>query len=302
MRIAVCVKEVPDIEGRIVVEKGTVSIRALVPNYIISSLDLLAIEEAIRIKESAGEGHITLVSLGGESVEDILRKGLAMGADEAILLCDPAFDNGDSYTNALALARTIGSLPYDLVLCGQKADDTQAGLVGSYIAGILGIPLVRGVVKIDIDNKVNRLLVQRKLEKGDREVVECSLPALLTVEAGLNNPRNPTIKGVLKARSKEITRYDAKQAGLSAEEVGSVGAKVKMTGLTPPKPKMKGLFVPDSKLSSVEKLRLIMEGGIIQKKSNLLEGEPREIASQLVEFFKQQKIISEQVKPSPNDE
>ena len=292
MNIVVCVKQVPDIEGRVVVEKGRVSIQALVPSYIISSLDLLAIEEAIRINERSRKGQVTLVSLGDSSAEDALRKGLAMGADDAILLCDPAFDNGDSYTTALALARTIGSMPYDLVLCGERADDTQAGLVGSYIAGVLGIPLVRGVVKVDMDTENTKLLLHRKLEKGDREVVECSLPALLTVEAGLNSPRNPTIKGVLKARSKEITKHDTKQVGLSSEEVGLAGSKITMTGLTPPKPKMKGLFVPDSKLSAVDRLRLIMEGGIIEKKSDFLEGDPREVASQLVQFFKQEKIIS----------
>ncbi len=291
MNIVVCVKQVPDIEGRIIVEKGVVSLQELVPSYVISSLDLLAIEESIRIKEGEGRGQVTLVSLGDSSAEDALRKGLAMGADDAILLCDPIFDDGDSYITARTLAKIIGSISYDLVLCGQRADDTQAGQVGTYVAGMLGVPLVRGVVKVDIGSEGSKLAVQRKLEKGDREVVECSLPALLTMEAGLNSPRNPTIKGIMKARSKEIVKYDAKQLGLSPEEPGVAGSKTTVTGLTPPKPRMKGLFVPDSKLSSVEKLRLIMEGGIIQKKSNLLEGNPKEVAAQLVEFFKQQKII-----------
>ncbi len=291
MNIVVCAKQVPDIEGRIIVEKGVVSLQQLVPSYVISSLDLLAIEEAIRIKEREGQGQVTLVSLGDSTAEDALRRGLAMGADDAILLCDPAFENGDSYATALALARTIKSIRYDLVFCGQRADDTQAGQVGTYVARMLGVPLVRGVVEVDTNSGENRLVVQRKLERGDREVVECSIPALLTMEAGLNSPRNPTIKGIMKARSKEIAKHDAKQLSLSAEELGVAGSKTTMTGVTPPKPKMKGLFVPDSKLSSAEKLRLIMEGGIIQKKSNLLEGNPKEVAAQLVDFLKQQKII-----------
>jgi len=292
MNIVVCVKQVPDIEDRVVVEKGKVSIQALVPSYIVSSLDLLAIEEAIRINEKDGEGQVTLVSLGDASAENALRKGLAMGADDAILLCDTAFDNGDSYTTALTLAKLIGSMPYDLILCGQRADDTQAGLVGSYIAGVLGIPLVREVVKVDMDAEHTKLLLHRKLEKGDREVVECSFPALLNVEAGLNSPRNSTIKGVLKAKRREITEYDTKQLGLSSEEVGLTGSKITMTDLTPPKPKMKGLFVPDSKLSAVDRMRSIMEGGMKEKKSDSLEGDPAKVASQLVQFFKQEKIIS----------
>ena len=297
MKIVVCVKQVPDIEGRIVVEKGAISLQELVPSYVVNPLDLLAIEEAMcikemRIKERDGAGQVTLVSLGSSLAEEALRNGIALGADDAIHLCDTAFNNGDSYATALVLARTISSIPYDLVLCGQRADDSQEGQVGAYLARMLNIPLVQGVARVDTNSEAKKLLVQRKLEKGDREVVECSLPVLLTVETGLNIPRHPTVRGVLKARGKNITQYDSKHLGLSPEEAGERGSRIKMVSLTPPKPKMKGLFVPDSKLSSVDKLRLIMEGGITQKKSDFLEGDPREIASQLIEFFKQQKIVS----------
>lgn len=291
MNIVVCVKQVPDIEGRIMVEKGEISIQDLIPSRVINPLDLLAIEEAIRIREKDGLGQVTLVSLGTQLAEEALRRGLAMGADEAVLLCDPAFNDGDSYSTALVLAKTISTIPYDLVLCGQRADDTQAGQVGTYIAQMLGTPLVSRVVKVDMNSGARKLVVQRKLEKGAREVVECSLPALLTVEAGLNTPRHSTIRGVLKARGTEIAVHDSKHLGLSPGEVGEGGSKVKIIQLTPPKPRMKGLFIPDDKLSSADKMRAIMEGGIVQKKSNLLEGDPKEIAPQLIEFFKQQKII-----------
>jgi len=294
MKIIVCVKQVPDIEGRIVVEKGAVSMQGLLPSYVINPLDLLAIEEALRIKETDGQGQVTLVSLGTSSTEEFLRKGIAMGVDEAILLCDAAFDNSDSYATALLLAKTISTIPYDLVLCGQRADDSQAGQVGTYLAVMLGIPLVQSVVNVETNSESKRLRVQRKLEKGNREIVECPIPALLTVEAGLNIPRHATIRGVLKARKQEILRSDSKHLGLSAEEVGLSGSKVRITHISPPKPKMKGLFVPDSNLSSVDKLKAIMGGGLVQKKSDFLEGDPKEIASRLVELLKQQKFISDQ--------
>ena len=134
---------------------------------------------------------------------------------------------------------------------------------------------------------------QRKLARGNREVVECKLPAVLAVETGLNSPRNATIKGVLKARSKQILRQDSRDLGLSPEETGMPGSRTRTTRISPPKPKMKGLFVPDSKLSSADKLRAIMGGGIVQKKSDFVEGEPDDIAGQLLRFFREQKIIQE---------
>jgi len=293
MNVVVCVKQVPDVEGRIVVEKGTISMQGLLPSYVINPLDLLAIEEAMRLKELDGQGQVTLVSLGTTSSEEALRKGIAMGADDAILLCDPAFDSSDSYSTALLLARTVSAIPYDLVLCGQKADDSEAGQVGTYLALMLGIPLVQGVANIEAKLESKKLLMQRKLEKGNRQVVECSLPALLTVEAGLNTPRHSTIRGVLKARKQEIEQRGSKQLGLSAEEVGLSGSKVRITHISPPKPKMKGLFVPDSKLSSVDKLKAIMGGGLVQKKSDFLEGDPEEISSQLIQILKQQKFVTD---------
>jgi electron transfer flavoprotein beta subunit len=293
MDVVVCMKQVPDVEGRIVVEKGTVSMQGLLPSYVINPLDLLAIEEALRIRELAGQGQVTLVSLGNSSTEESLRRGIALGADEAILLCDPAFDNSDSFITALLLAKVISTLPHDLVLCGQRADDSQAGQVGAYLAIMLSLPLVQGAVNIEANLAAGKLQVQRKLEKGNREIVECPLPALLTVEAGLNTPRHATIKGVLKSRKQEIIRYDLERLGLSPEDVGVSGSKVRVTHISPPKPKMKGLFVPDSKLSSVDKLKAIMGGGLVQKKSDFLEGDPKNIAAQLVKILKQQKFVPE---------
>jgi electron transfer flavoprotein beta subunit len=291
MNVVVCVKQVPDVESRVVVEKGEISIQGLIVSDVINPQDLMAIEEALRIKEADGEGQVTLVSLGTPGAEEALRKGIAMGANEAILFCDAAFEGGDSYATAVVLAKAISAIPHDLVFCGQRADDTQSGQVGVYLAKMLGVPVVRGVVKVEENLAERKLKLQRKLEKGDREVVECPIPALLTVETGLNSPRNPTIKGVLRAKNKEITRRDLKQLQMPAEEAGAAGSKIKVTHISPPKPKMKGLFVPDSKMSSFDKMRAIMEGGITQKKSDFLEGDPKDIAAQIIRFLREQKII-----------
>ena len=294
MNVVVCVKQVPDIEGRVVVEKGVISVQSLVSSNVVNPHDLLAVEEAVRIKEETGDGQVTLISLGSSEAEQALRQGLALGADNAMLLDDSAYADGDSYAVAHALARAISPVPHDLVLCGQRADDSQAGQVGAYLARILGLAFVRGVVKLDLDSEPGRLVLQRKLARGDREVVQCSLPAVLAVDTGLNTPRHATIKGVLRARGREITRQSPADLGLSPEETGLAGSRTRATRITPPKPKMKGLFVPDSKLSSADKLRAIMGGGIVQKRSDFLEGDADHIAGQLLRFFRQQKLIQEE--------
>jgi electron transfer flavoprotein beta subunit len=291
VNIIVCVKQVPDIEDHIVVEKGEITYRNQKPREVMNPLDLLAVEEAMRIKEGDENGQVTLISLGTSSSEESLRKGLAMGADEAILLCDSDFDNGDSYTTALVLAKKISAIPHDLVLCGRMSDDTQAGLVGAYLAQMLDLPLIQGVVSVVINYEDKKLMVHRKLERGNREAVACSLPALLTVEAGLNTPRHLTVPGIFRTRKKEIAKYDSKELGLSSDEAGQNGSKARIIHISPPKPKMKGLIIPDSRLSPAERLRLIAGGGLVSRKSNVLEGEPGKVASQLIQFFKQNKIL-----------
>lgn len=291
MNIIVCVKQVPDVDAPIVVEKGEITFRNKMPREVMNPLDLLAVEEAMRIKEGDENGRVTLIGLGTSSSEESLRKGLAMGADEAILLCDSAFDNGDSYTTALALAKKISAIPHELVLCGRRSDDTQAGLVGAYLAHMLNLPLVQGAVSVVLNYEDKKMMVHRKLERGNREVVACSLPALLTVEAGLNTPRHLSVQGIFRTRKKEIAKYDSKELGLSFDEVGQNGSKARIIHISPPKPKMKGLIIPDSRLGPAERLKLIASGGLVSRRSNVLEGEPGKVASQLIQFFKQNKIL-----------
>ncbi|HEY92013.1 MAG TPA: electron transfer flavoprotein subunit beta/FixA family protein [Dehalococcoidia bacterium] len=291
MNIVVCIKQVPDIEGRVIVEKGAISVQGMVSSNVINPPDLVAVEAALQLKEQSGEGSVTLVTLGSPESEEILRAGLAMGADNAILLDDAMFAGGDSYAIAYSLAKAIDTIPHDIILCGQKADDSQSGQVSAYLARMFDFALVRGVVGVELRPEEGVLVLQSKLSKGDREVIECSLPAVLAVDNGCNTPRHATIKGVLKARKQQIDRLNAEDLGLSQQETGISGSKTRAIRISPPKPKMKGLFVPDSNLSHADKLMAIMGGGIVQKKSNFLEGNPENIAGQLLRFLQEQKIV-----------
>lgn len=291
MNIVVCVKQVPDINIPIGLEPETNSIESEGLAYVVNPYDMLAVEEAIRIKERQPERQVILMSMGKPSSQKALRKCLTLGADRAILLCDPAFDGSDGYATAVVLAKAISLLEYDIILCGVRAIDTSAGQVGSIIADILDISLVSGVTKIEAFTDQKKLIAQRKLEGGNREVVETFLPALLTVEAGLNTPRYASLPSVIATQRKEIEQYDIKDLGLPPKEVGSGGSMTQTVSFSIPRPRPKKLFTPDSSLSAADRMRLIISGGITEKKGNLLQGNPAELASDLLQFLRQEKIL-----------
>ena len=290
MNIAVCVKPVPD-----------TSVVALDPNtglindddlvYIVNPYDMVALEEAVRIKERDGTSRVTLISVAPPSAKRLLRRCLAVGADEAMLLWDKSFENSGSYTTGVILAKAIASGQYDLVLCGQKAVDTEAGQVGSVIAERLGIPLVSRVVKIDISPESNKADIESKLEKGNRAWIEVFLPALLTVELDLNEPRYASLPSLIAGLRKDITEYNREALGLSYGEVGSEGTRTSTTALSLPKARPKKIFTPDSHLSAEERLRLVISGGVNQKQSDVLEGDREKIASTVVQFLSEKNFL-----------
>jgi electron transfer flavoprotein beta subunit len=294
MKVVVCVKQVPDTEGPITVDAATSSLRKGWLSDVLNPYDRLAVEEAVLIKERCGGGGVTALCIGLPSATEVLRTCLAMGADRAIVLCDPALDSSNSYATGVVLAKAITALnlSYDLILCGARAVDTNAGLTGPTIAEIMRLPLVTEVVKIKVhDNE--KATVHKKLEAGNRAVIETPLPALLTVESGINTPRYLKLRAILSASRKTIERYDLKALGLLPDEFGLAGSKTKVVSIAPPKPRGKKLFTPDSSISAAERMRLIMSGGIAQKASSgLLEGDPRTVASRFVQFLKEKKLIS----------
>jgi electron transfer flavoprotein beta subunit len=229
--------------------------------------------------------------MGHPSACQALREGLSSGADKAILLSDPAFDGADSHSTAVVLAEAIKNIPYDLILCGVRAIDTNSGQVGSLIASLLDIPMVTAVTDIEVLPGRKALAAQRKLEGGNREVIETSLPALLTIEAGINTPRYASLPALIAAQRKTIEIFNRIDLGLPPEQVGSRGAVIQKLALSIPKPRPKKLFTPDSNLPAAERMRLIMSGGIAARKTDILQGSPQEIAANLLKYLKQEKII-----------
>ena len=231
----VCVKQIADPEappGSFRVDEATKSvIPASGVSQVVSPFDEQAVEAALRIKDAHG-GKITVLSLGKDFVMDVIRKPMAMGADELILLQDPAFESADSRSTAYALAMAIKKVgEYDLIFCGRQAADWDAGQVGSGIAEFLGIPSVTVAKMVDmVDSKVK---VERVVADGS-EVIEVSTPVLITVSNELGEPRYPKLKGIMAAARKEVPTWTAQDIGADTSQLGAAGARAKLLKLFVP--------------------------------------------------------------------
>jgi electron transfer flavoprotein beta subunit len=223
VNIVVLVKQVPDSEAMIQVKADGSGVE-VEDRYTLNFFDSLAVEEALRIKEQVGEGAVTVVTLGTQKSLESLRTGIAMGADEAVLLEDPAFVGGDEYATAKALAAAVRGMEWDVILCGKEAFDDSSGIVGPLVAEFLGVPHITTVVKVDLSPKERTVIVEREIE-GGKEVIQAPLPVLLTAQKGLNEPRVPPVTGVMRAMRTEIKKLDGAAIGLSQDEVGKGGSQ-----------------------------------------------------------------------------
>lgn len=210
MKIAVCVKAVPDTETKIAIAADKVHIETTGVRFIASPYDEFAIEEALRVKEKYG-GEIFVFSLGGAESTDVLRDALARGLDQAVHLKDDLFSNLDPLGTAKVLASAIAGGGFDLILCGQQGVGGDNNQVPAMLAELLDMPQALVLVRLEIEN--GKFKAEREIE-GAHEIIEGTLPAVVSTQKGLNEPRYPSIKGVMAARKKEIVVKDAQALGL----------------------------------------------------------------------------------------
>ena len=223
VNIVVLVKQVPDSEAMVQVKADGSGVE-VEDRYTLNFFDSLAVEEALRIKEQVGEGTVTVITLGTQKSLEALRAGIAMGADEAILLEDPAFVGGDAFATATALAAAVKEMKWDLILCGKEAFDDSSGIVGPLVAEFLGIPHITTVIKVELSREDRTVIIEREIE-GGKEVIRAPLPVLLTAQKGLNEPRVPPVTGVMKAMRTEIKKLDRAAIGLSQDATGKNGSQ-----------------------------------------------------------------------------
>ena len=257
MEILVCVKRVPDTaENEIEVAGDGNDIERDDLVYSVNEWDNYAVEEAIQIVDKVG-GSVTIVSVGDEDAEEVVRREMAMGANDGILLTDDAFEGSDGKGIASLLKAAVGKVSYDLILAGAQADD-GAGQVGGMLAAMLDLPYASIVNKIEVlDDK--KLKVGREIEGGNQEMNEIELPCVLSIQTGINEPRYVGIRGIRKVASVEIPVWGTSDLGIDAGSVGSAGARVKRVDY----------FVPE-----------LGDG------AEILEGTMEEMAEKLIELLK----------------
>ncbi|MCF6092605.1 electron transfer flavoprotein subunit beta/FixA family protein [Microaerobacter geothermalis] len=214
MNILVCLKQTFDTEERIVIQNGQISEEGV--EFIINPYDEYAVEEALKLKEQHG-GEVTVITVGPTRAESALRTALAMGADKAVIVDDESLF-GDEYTIAKVLAAVVKQREYDIILGGNMAVDDGSAQVGPRLAEELGIPHVSTIVKLDVEG--NKARVERDVE-GDTEVIEVHLPVLVTAQQGLNEPRYPSLPGIMKAKKKPLERLGAGDLGLDLSVIKS---------------------------------------------------------------------------------
>ncbi len=257
MEILVCVKRVPDTaENEIEVNSDGTDIDRDDLVYSVNEWDNYAVEEAIQIRDNVG-GNVTVVSVGDEESEEVIRREMAMGADQGVLLSDDAFNDSDGKGIASILKAEIEKGKYDLIMTGAQADD-GAGQVGGMLAAMLDLPYASLVNTIEItDDK--KIKVGREVEGGNIEMNEIELPCVLSIQTGINEPRYVGIRGIRKVASVEIPVHGTSDLGLAPDAVGEAGANVKKVDY----------FIPDTG-----------EG------AEILEGSTEEIVDKLVEYLK----------------
>jgi electron transfer flavoprotein beta subunit len=204
---------VPDTETKIAITADKVHIETSGVRFIVSPYDEFAIEEAIKIKEKQG-GEAIAFSLGGSEAADVLRDALARGVDEAVHLKDDSFIDLDPLSTAKILAAALKDGGFDLILCGQQGVGGDNNQVPAILAELLNLPQATVVVKLEIEG--NKFKAEREIE-GAHEIIEGSLPVVVSAQKGLNEPRYPSIKGVMAARRKEITVRDAQSLSLTQD-------------------------------------------------------------------------------------
>lgn len=227
-------KQVPDTSAAIKVKADGSGVETEGLEFVISPYDEYAIEEALRIKERVAGSEVVVFSLGPDRVTKALRSGLALGADKAIHLCDAAFEGGDAIATARALAAALKKVgPFDLILAGREASDDGMSAVGSAVAEFLGVPQASEVKKLELADDGKTAVCYSEVE-GGTAVVEIALPAVVTAQKGLNEPRYASLKGIMAAKKKELATLTAADLGLDAGSVGKAGSKLEILKLEPP--------------------------------------------------------------------
>ena len=252
MKIVVTVKQVPDPNSTLTLEADNTLSRE--KEVVLDPGDECGVEEGLQLKEAHG-GEVILVSMGPERAKDAIRKGLSMGADRGLLITDPQLAGADALLTARALAAAIKPEAPDLVICGTESYDGSTGMVPPMLAELLGMPQVSFAKKVEVDG--SNVKVHRQTADG-YQVVEAPTPALITVTAGIAEPRYASLKGIMAARSKEIKQIGLGDLGIDKGEPAET-----IEGLTDAETRKAGLVIEDDGTAVDRIIQVLVEAKVV---------------------------------------
>jgi electron transfer flavoprotein beta subunit len=248
MKIVVCVKQVPDTEAEKRLLPDTLTVDRESSNPVLNEMDEFAIEEALKLVEAHG-GEVTVLTMGPGNADTVLRKALSMGADAGIHLSDDALAGSDAVATSYAIAQALATTEYDLVVLGSEASDARTSLVPAMLAERLGLPQLTFASKVDVEG--SSIKIQRLTDYG-HDVVEATLPAVVSVVEKINEPRYPSFKGIMAAKKKPVAKLDVASAGIDAALVGAAAATTAVVDATVRPPRSAGVKVKDEGNGGVE--------------------------------------------------
>lgn len=291
MRIVACVRPVRElsqslpevVRNRLAVEEG---------RRVLGQSDLCALEEALRIRERLGGGcEVVALSAGPEPFDAPLRSCLAMGADGAIRV-SAVGDGWDPLEVAAALAGALRQLGADLILCGERSGEGMHGVVGAAVARFLGWPVLMGIVRLELLSGGTAIRATQRLERGDRWLWECPLPAVCTVDKSINVPRYVPVHRRIRAGRKTVSRLDLADATTLGEEIARRYGRLELLKLAQPRVRPKKTEAPPASLSPAERLKAIRSGGREKKEGKRLRGDPVTVSQEIVEFLAEKGFLT----------
>jgi electron transfer flavoprotein beta subunit len=242
MKIVVCVKYVPDAQGDRRFTESDHTVDRAGTDGILSELDEYAVEEALKLAEAQGDSTVTVLTAGPDGATDALRKALQMGADDAVHVLDDALHGSDALATSLVLVKALQRLEFDLVLTGMASTDGGMSVVPAMLAERLGVPQVTFAGSLEVEGDVVR--IERDSDTST-EVVEASLPAVVSVTDQINDPRYPSFKGIMAAKKKPVQTWALADLGVDPADVGLSAAWTTVDGVTARPPRQAGQIVTD---------------------------------------------------------
>lgn len=289
MRIITCLKQTinpSDVSGEFEDHKPPTA-------HIVNPDDRIALEKALELRSILKGSKVVALTVGPLAAREVLSFALARGCDSAIHLQDDIFRTADGYSTALAISKTIERMAFSLIICGKESLDTNAGFVPTALAEMMNIPVVNSVIKIE-DISPKKVRVLRRLDKGNRQIIDCKLPAVLSIDPLSGESRYVPLFALKQAINNDIQKLTLADIGLQQSDIARESIFVELLALTPPKPRSKRVVDPNRDGSLSQRLSCLFSGETSKKeRKEVLQGEKGYLSDCILKYLVNNGLLTE---------